>query len=94
MNDSLKSLVRMANQIADFYTPYPPDRAASGVREHIIAFWSPRMRDDLACYVENGGSELRAAVLTAMKEPSSAASPTHRAVEDSNDLGELASDAG
>ena len=28
-------LVRMANQIAQFFTPYPTDEAVAGVEEHL-----------------------------------------------------------
>lgn len=43
-----QDIVRMTNQIADFHRPYPGDEAVAGVAQHIIDFWDPRMRADLA----------------------------------------------
>ena len=40
-------LVRMANQIAAFFAPYPSDDAIEGVRDHIVKFWDPGMRAEL-----------------------------------------------
>jgi formate dehydrogenase subunit delta len=63
-----EDLVRMANQIADFYKPYPRDEAVSGVAEHIIMFWEPRMRGKLRTLLESGGegfSEIALAGATA-----------------------------
>ena len=37
-------LVRMANQIAAFFEPYPEDEAIAGVTEHLRKFWDPSMR--------------------------------------------------
>ncbi|MGB8816998.1 MAG: formate dehydrogenase subunit delta [Rhizobiaceae bacterium] len=41
-------LIRMANQIADFYRPYPRGEAVAGIAEHIRNFWDPRMRKALS----------------------------------------------
>ncbi|SDG42432.1 MULTISPECIES: formate dehydrogenase subunit delta [Thalassobaculum] len=43
-----QDIVRMTNQIADFHRPYPREEAVAGVAQHIIDFWDPRMRADLA----------------------------------------------
>lgn len=94
MADNTATLVRMANQIADFFIPYPEAQAVSGVREHIKSFWTPQMRKDLAAHVAAGGEGLRPAVVAAFVEPSPAKSPVHKAVADANELGQLASDAG
>ena len=40
-------LVRMANQIAHFFAPYPHDDAVEGVRDHLVKFWDPGMRKEL-----------------------------------------------
>ena len=48
----------MANQIADFYKPYPREEAVAGVAEHIRSFWEPRMRKGLSEIVAGGGAEL------------------------------------
>jgi formate dehydrogenase subunit delta len=43
MNATGEKLVYMANQIGDFFTSYPHDRAVTGIKEHIEKFWDPRM---------------------------------------------------
>jgi formate dehydrogenase subunit delta len=40
-------LVRMANQIARFFAPYPEADAVEGVRDHLVHFWDPGMRKEL-----------------------------------------------
>ncbi len=41
-------LVRMSTQIAQFFEPYPPGEAIEGVQDHLMKFWTPAMRADLA----------------------------------------------
>jgi formate dehydrogenase subunit delta len=40
-------LVRMVNQICDFFDAYPEDEAVAGVKEHLQKFWDPSMRAQL-----------------------------------------------
>ena len=42
-----ETLVRMANQIALFFAPYPEADAIDGVRDHLMKFWDPAMRKEL-----------------------------------------------
>ncbi|WP_310570521.1 formate dehydrogenase subunit delta [Gemmatimonas sp.] len=42
-----ETLVRMANQIAHFFAPYPETDAIEGVRDHLVHFWDPAMRKEL-----------------------------------------------
>ena len=42
-----EDLVRMVNQIADFFDAYPEPEAISGVTEHLRKFWDPAMRRQL-----------------------------------------------
>jgi len=60
-------LVRMANQIADYYQAYPQDEAVAGIAAHIRSFWDPRMRDGLARHVASGGDGLSPLALNAMR---------------------------
>lgn len=48
-------LVRMANEIADFFRPYPRDEAVEGVAHHIRDFWEPRMRRAMDAHLDAGG---------------------------------------
>ncbi|UUX48968.1 formate dehydrogenase subunit delta [Nisaea acidiphila] len=41
-------LIRMANQIADFFEPYGHDDAVVRIAQHIREFWDPRMRTGMA----------------------------------------------
>lgn len=52
------TLVRMANQIAAFFKPYPLDEAVAGVADHMKKFWEPRMRAAFLAYLEKGGEGL------------------------------------
>jgi formate dehydrogenase subunit delta len=45
-----EKLVRMANQIADYFRAYPEDAAREGVRAHLKSFWTPRMLRDLQAH--------------------------------------------
>jgi formate dehydrogenase subunit delta len=51
-------LVRMANQIAAYFEPYPKQEALDGIAMHIHNFWEPRMRNELKAYVDKGGDGL------------------------------------
>ena len=48
-----EDLVRMANQIAQFFAAYPDDDAIEGVRDHLLKFWDPAMRKELLA-IANG----------------------------------------
>lgn len=52
-------LVRMANQIADFFAAYPKGEALDGIAKHVHLFWEPRMRDQMKAYIDAGGEGLR-----------------------------------
>ena len=53
-----ETLVRMANQIADFFKAQPGDDAVAGAAEHIRRFWDPRMRAKMAEHLAHGGDGL------------------------------------
>ena len=48
-----ETLIRMANQIAQFFAPYPEADAVYGVRDHLEKFWDPGMRKTLVS-IANG----------------------------------------
>ncbi|MEX2199762.1 MAG: formate dehydrogenase subunit delta [Dongiaceae bacterium] len=52
-------LVRMANQMADFFASQSHDEAVAGVEDHILKYWDPRMRRDLAAHLAAGGGGLK-----------------------------------
>ena len=51
-------LVRMANQIADYFRPYSKAEAIDGIGKHIHLFWDPRMRNELKDHLDKGGEGL------------------------------------
>ena len=92
--DNTKTLVRMANQIADFFKPYAHDQAIAGVQDHIVKFWSPVMRRDLGVHIEHGGEGLQPSVIEAFHLIAQAKSPTGRVTGGPKELGDMACDAG
>ena len=53
-----EELIRMANQIADFFKPYARDHAVKQIAQHIIDFWDPRMRAAMAESLKGGAEGL------------------------------------
>lgn len=61
-------LISMANQIGDFFAPYPPIRRTEGIRNHLRTYWDPRMREALLDYIkEEGGKNLHDHVIAGAK---------------------------
>ena len=52
-----EKLVRMANQIAGFFSHEGPERGAASVADHLQKFWDPRMRAQIGAAVEEGRAE-------------------------------------
>ena len=94
MSDKIQKLVRMANEIAEFFRPYPEEKQIAGVQEHLRNFWTPAMRRDLDAYVAAGGEGLTPIVEKALKRPAKAEAPNEKVTAGPEELGELASDAG
>jgi formate dehydrogenase subunit delta len=70
-----EKLVRMANQIADFFHSKPREEGIAGVAEHINKFWEPRMRRQLFEMLDGGGegfNELVVAASAKIKRPKTA----------------------
>jgi formate dehydrogenase subunit delta len=60
-----EKLVRMANQIATFFSSKPHEEGVAGTAEHINKFWDPRMRRQFFEIVEAGGEGLSPLVMEA-----------------------------
>ena len=52
------TLVRMANDISNFFRIQPEDQAVAGTADHIRRFWEPRMRAQMAEHLAHGGAGL------------------------------------
>ena len=56
---NIDRLVRMANDIGNFFKAEPDHAAAvEGVAAHIKRFWDPRMRKEILAHLDSGGSGL------------------------------------
>ena len=47
-------LVRMANQIGDFYAAIPDEDGTAGAVSHLRAYWTPKMIQELIAIVDAG----------------------------------------
>lgn len=64
----MDKLIDMANQIGDFFAPYPPVRQTEGIRNHLRTYWDPRMREALLEHIkEEGGKNLHDHVVAGAK---------------------------
>lgn len=51
------ALVRMANQIGDFFVAMPDrEEALEGIATHLKKFWEPRMRREFLAHIDEKGS--------------------------------------
>jgi formate dehydrogenase subunit delta len=89
-----EKLIRMANQIAGFFRSYPEDKALAGIRDHLVAFWTPGMRNAIEAYARQGGDGLDPLVAKALRAEQPAESPIRKEVAGPEEVGHLGSDAG
>ena len=58
-HDAAAALVKMANDIADYFRSEPQrELAVEGIANHIARYWEPRMRKEIVAYLATGGSGL------------------------------------
>lgn len=64
-----QNLVKMANQIGDFFASYPDQAEASGeIASHLQKFWAPRMRSQLLDHVDkHQGDGLKDIVISSIR---------------------------
>jgi formate dehydrogenase subunit delta len=91
---TIEKLTRMANQIAGFFRSYPEDKALAGIHDHLVAFWTPGMRDAILAHVKQGGHGLDPLVVKALRGGQSGESPTAKEAAGPETVGQLGSDAG
>ncbi len=56
----LDRLVRMANQIGDFYASMPEQEATKGAASHLRLYWTPKMIREIIAFADEGHSGLNA----------------------------------
>lgn len=54
----IHKLVRMANQIADYFQVMPDAEALKGASDHLRAFWTPKMLAEIVAHFDKGGEGL------------------------------------
>ena len=60
-------LVKMANQIGDYFAPRPPAEAAAGVADHLRQYWTPKMIREIVAAAAQGGAGLNSTAAAAVK---------------------------
>lgn len=94
INDPMAKLAMMANQIAQFFRPYPREQALTGISHHIEAFWTPKMRKTFLEHLA-GYEGVDPLVREALESETNGKNPVEKAAADPNQVGELgAVDAG
>jgi formate dehydrogenase subunit delta len=63
----IDKLVRMANQIADFYAPMPPREATDGAALHLSLYWTPKMIREIIAFADQGHPGLNAIAARAIQ---------------------------
>jgi formate dehydrogenase subunit delta len=66
-HSSVDTLVKMANQIGDFFGSQKSIDRVAGIVEHIQKFWDPRMRANIVEHVSHGGAGLNPLPLEAIQ---------------------------
>jgi formate dehydrogenase subunit delta len=72
----LERLVRMANQIGEFYASMPDREAIQGAASHLRLYWTPKMIREIIAFADEGHSGLNAIAARAidsLKQSESAA---------------------
>ena len=68
MHDNNTHLVKMANDISNFFRLKPEEQAIAGTANHIKRFWDPRMRAKMAEHLAHGGEGLNPIALKAVQQ--------------------------
>ena len=63
----LDRLVRMANQIGDFYASMPEHEGAEAVASHLRLYWTPKMIREIIAVADHGNPGLNAIAVRAIE---------------------------
>ena len=63
----LDRLVRMANQIGDFYASMPEREATEGAASHLRLYWTPKMIREIIAFADQGHPGLNAIAARAVE---------------------------
>jgi formate dehydrogenase subunit delta len=68
-------LVRMANQIGDFYASMPGHEATEGAASHLRLYWTPKMIREIIAFADEGHPGLNAVAARAVQSLKETATP-------------------
>ena len=71
----LDKLVRMANQIGDFYAAMPEREATEGAASHLRLYWTPKMIREIIAFSDQGHPGLNAIASRAVESLKQKATP-------------------
>ncbi len=69
----IDKLVRMANQIGDFYAAMPEKEGTQGAASHLRLYWTPKMIHEIVAFAEHGGQGLNSTAKRAVDSLKAAA---------------------
>ncbi len=64
----MEKLVRMANQIGDYFKAMPESEAVNGAADHLKLYWTPKMLGEIIAYVDAGHFGLNMVAAQAVAE--------------------------
>ena len=62
------AVVKMANEVGDFFEPYPEELALEGITNHLKKFWDPGLVNALEKIVKDGGAGLSDIIIKAFNK--------------------------
>jgi len=68
MHSPNDTLVRMANDIANFFRAQGEEKAIPGIADHVMKFWEPRMKKQIFAHLDEGGAGLKPLTLKALEK--------------------------
>jgi formate dehydrogenase subunit delta len=64
----IDKLVRMANQIGEYFKVMPVQEAVNGAADHLRLYWTPKMVGEIIAYAETDHSGLNTVAAGAVAE--------------------------
>ena len=64
----IEKLVRMANQIGDYFGAMPENEATKGAADHLRLYWTPKMVGEIIAHLDSGDGGLNTIAADAVAE--------------------------
>ena len=68
MSSPTDTLIRMANDISNFFRSQGEEKAIAGIANHVRLFWEPRMKKQIFEVLDKGGEGLSPLALQALQK--------------------------